>query len=127
MKALLSRAFELAVSTVELSKYMKEEREEYPLIRRLIECGADICISLRTAYALPEGAQALYAKAMIKLEEYRCLFELMVKTDFLTALQSKPLLSDCDTLKAEIQKLLPGDAVQVPASLSAESPDRQQA
>jgi len=109
MKKLLLKAFGLAVSTVELSKYMKEEGEEYPLIKRLIECGADICILLRAADALPEGAQELYTKTIVKIEEYRCLFELMVKTDFLTELQSKPLLSDCETIKADIQKLLLGD------------------
>ena len=108
MKELLLKAFGFAVSTVELSKYMKEEGKEYPLIRRLIECGADICISLRTADTFPEGAQELYNKTIIGIEEYRCLFELMVKTDFLTELQSEPLLSDCDAIREEIQKLLPG-------------------
>ena len=100
----LSQSFDFGVRIIMMSEWMKQEGKEFPLIQRLLECGAGLCVSMRVAEALND--RSIRVQAFQQIEEAECLLELMVKAGFLTELQSKPLLFDCNAIKEKIKELL---------------------
>ena len=106
MSELLTKAFELGVSTVELSNYIKKENKDFPLMQRLLKCGTGISISLRIAAALPEYTRGFYMDVIKQAEEFQCLMELMVVTGVLTKRQGEPLIADSQFIKEKALKLI---------------------
>ena len=110
----LDQSFDFGVRIVQLTRWLKDEGKEFPLIQQLLDCGTGLGISLREANALNNSDYFIVALKQAEESEY--LLELMVKTSFLAELQSKPLLADCGSIKNEIRKLLP-----VSSSVSVEN------
>ena len=106
MSELLTKAFELGVSTVELSHYIKKENKEFPLMERLLKCGTGISVSLRIAADIPEDSQDFYIDVIQQAEEFQCLMEFMVKTGVLTKRQSEPLIADSQFIKEKAIDLM---------------------
>ena len=105
MSELLMKAFELGVSTVELSNYIKKENKEFPLMERLLKCGTGMSVSLRIAADIPEDSQDFHIDVIKQAEEFQCLMELMVKTGVLTKRQSEPLIADSQFIKEKTLNL----------------------
>ena len=100
----LAKSFDFGIRIVQLARWLKDEGKEFPLAGRLLESGTGVGISLRMAKALQE--QSNYVQAVQQAEEVQYLLELMVNTGFITEVQSKPLLSDCKTIKKKAESLL---------------------
>ena len=101
----LSRSFDFGVRIVQLARWLKEEGKEFPLTERLLECGTGVGISLRAAKVLKD--RECFVRAIWQAEEVQFLLELMVKTNFVTQLQSEPLLTECKAILAEINSQKP--------------------
>lgn len=101
MSDCLSQSYDFGIRIVQLSRWLKDEGKDFPLSGRLLECGAGICPALRVAQAMGDKGSRVVAFRYVEEAEY--LLELMVETDFITALQSEPLLSDCRVIKKDIR------------------------
>lgn len=106
MNELLGKAFDFGIRIVELAKYLEEENRQFPLIIRLLECGAGICVSLRIAKEAVHNLQENLAQAYKLSLETEYLLELLVKTGFINENQSIPILTDCKLIKNKIGMLL---------------------
>lgn len=95
---LLAKAFDFSVSVTEMVKYLKEDNKGFPLAERLLDCGTGICLSLRAAQAFSRTAKENYEQATRQTIEFQFLMELMVKTGCITELQSRPLLTECNSI-----------------------------
>ena len=102
----LAQSFDFAVRIVQLVKWLEQEEKAFPQARRLLECGTGLGITLRTAKSLSDRDSLV--QAIRYAEEVQFLLELMVKTEFITELQSGPLRSECKAIKKELlEKRLP--------------------
>lgn len=98
----LSQSFDFGIRTVQLVKWLKDEGKDFPLSGRLLECGTGVGVSLRVAKSLDNWA--LFTQAFMQAEEVQFLLELMVKTDFITKIQSEPLILECKSIKNVINE-----------------------
>jgi four helix bundle protein len=96
----IAKSFDFGIRVVELSRWLKGEGKEFPLADRLTESGTGLRALLLTAKAFSDRDCRL--KAFLEAAEAEYLLELMVKTNFITELQSEPLLSDCRSIKRGI-------------------------
>jgi hypothetical protein len=99
----VTQAFDFGIRIVQLARWLKDEGKDFPLAGRLLESGSGLRASLRTAKAL--GDKDCLVRAFLEAEVAEYLLELMVKTDFITVLQSEPLLADCRAIKKGIREL----------------------
>jgi hypothetical protein len=105
MEELTSKAFDFSIRSIELVRYLEEEKNIFPLANRLLDCSEGICVALRMAGRLAKTARENYGQAFRMSMEAECLLELMVKTGFLSEKQSVPILTDCRSLIVETEKL----------------------
>ena len=103
MSALLDTAFDFSIRSIELVKYLEEEKRQFLLSERLMECAEGICVSLRMAQYMPRSASEYGAQALKLALEAECLLELMVKTGCMSDMQSTPILAECRFLKDELK------------------------
>jgi len=106
MNELLVKAFDFGIRIVELAKYLEEEKRQFPLITRMLECGSGICVSLRISNEATKNSEENLAQAYKLSMETEYLLELLVKTGFINENQSIPMLTDCRLIKNQIGKLL---------------------
>ncbi|PKM95024.1 MAG: four helix bundle protein [Firmicutes bacterium HGW-Firmicutes-1] len=106
MNELLAKAFDFGIRIVELSNYLDEEKKQFPLIERLLECGTSIGVHLRISKEYAKNQTGSYVTAYELSLETEYLLELLVKTGFLHENQSIPILNDCKLIKDETAKLL---------------------
>ena len=100
----LAKSFDFGMRIVLLARWLKDEGKEFPLAGRLLESGTGVGISLRAGKVLQD--RGYYVQAIEQAEEIQYFLELMVNTGFITEIQSKPLLSDCKTIKEIAESLL---------------------
>jgi len=106
VKELLMKTFDFGIRVVELANYLDEGKRRFPLIDRLLECGTGIGVGLRISETQPKTRAEYYAQACKLAVETEYLLELMVKTAFLTEQQSKPMLTQCRSIKEGIETQL---------------------
>lgn len=104
MDELLAKAFDFSIRIIELAGYLEEERRQFPLTTRLVDCAEGICVCLRVSHYLPKNAHEQCVQACKLALEVECLLELIVKTGLMTKIQSGPILADCRFLKDEIKR-----------------------
>ena len=88
----------------ELASWIVQEGKEFLYTDRLLDCGTGIVGALNAVKTDPGHSQESYDTAILLLDDFRQLMELMVKTGVLTEIQSKPLLTDCSVIKEMIGK-----------------------
>ena len=93
----------------ELTKWVTEEKKDFPYTKRLLECGTGIRDSLRMEETAPGCSRDSCVQAVSLAEEFRGLMTLMVKSGVLTEIQSKPLLSYCEYLVEKIVGMTEGN------------------
>lgn len=103
----LSRAYKFNCYVSELANWITQEGKEFLYTERLLECGNGIVGALNEAKDDPDCLQERYDTAILLLDEFSHLMELMVKTGVLTEIQSKPLLTDCFAIKEIVEKRRP--------------------
>lgn len=106
MKDLLLKTFDFGIRITELSNYLDEGKRRFPLIDRLLECGTGIGVCMRISETQPKSRTDYYKQACKLAVETEYMLELMVKTGLLTEQQSKPMLTDCRSIKEEIETQL---------------------
>jgi four helix bundle protein len=104
VEELINKAFDFSIRVIELANYLDEEKRQFPLTSRLLECAEEICVCLRVSHHSPKSSPENSTQAYQLALEAECLLELMVKTGAINETQSKPILSDCRFLKDEIKK-----------------------
>lgn len=105
MNELLIKAFDFGIRVIELAIYLDEEKKEFPMMVRLLECGTGIGVCLRASNISQKNSQESWKQAYRLALETEYLLELMVKTGFISENQSKPILTDCRFIKDETEKL----------------------
>jgi len=103
MSALLDKAFDFSIRSIELVNYLEEEKRPFPLANQLLMCAEEMCVCLRMVHYEPKSASGYETKALKLALEAECLLELMVKTGFLSDMQSVPILTECRFLKDELK------------------------
>jgi four helix bundle protein len=106
MNELLIKVFDFGIRVIELANYLNEENKQFPMIAHLLECGTGIGVCLRISDSLPKSLQENFTKAYKLALETEYLLELMVKTEFISDNQSKPILNDCRYIIEEIARQL---------------------
>ena len=104
MSALLDKAFDFSIRSIELVNYLEEEKRPFPLSNHLLMCAEEMCVCLRMVHYAPKNASEYGAQALKLALEAECLLELMVKTGFLSDMQSVPILTECRFLKDELKR-----------------------
>lgn len=104
MYELLTKAFDFGIRIIELANYLDEEKKPFPLMNLLLECGTGIGACLRASEGFPDSFPEDRIRACKLALETEYLLELMVKTGFITEIQSKPILADCRFLRDEALK-----------------------
>jgi len=102
---ILDKSFVFSIRTIELIKYLDEEKNPFPLSERLLACAAGIGVSLRLAGMAGEETHEHGIRALSYAVEAEYLLEIMVKTGHLQEKQSKHMISDCRILKAMLEDL----------------------
>lgn len=102
----MEKSFDFSIRIIELAKYLERERKQFPYCERLLTCGSGIAVSLRLAELYDYQNAASCRQALFYAAEVEYLLEIMVETDYLTQPQSKPILSDCRTIKTLIAEML---------------------
>jgi len=103
MSALLDKAFDFSIRSIELVNYLEEERRPFPLATRFLECSVEACVCLRMSHYVPKSASDYRPQALKLTLEAECLLELMVKTGCMSDMQSVPILTECTFLKDELK------------------------
>lgn len=103
MSALLDKAFDFCIRSIELVNYLEEEKRPFPLANRLLECAEETCVCLRMSFYVPRSASEYGTQALKLTLEAECLLELMVKTGIMSDMQSAPILTECRFLKNELK------------------------
>lgn len=104
MDGLLGKALDFSVRVIELSRYLKDENRLFPMTARLLECAAGVYVCLRISGQMSKNSREHCTQAFKLALEAECLLEMIVKTGFITQKQSEPILSDCRSLRDEINK-----------------------
>jgi len=104
IKELLTKTFDFSIRIIELSNYLEEEKKQFPLILRLLECGSGIGINLRISKDYSKYRTECAEKAYKLSLETEYLLELLIKTGYLHERQGVHLLKDCHLIKEEIEQ-----------------------
>ena len=106
MKDLIAKGFDFSIRIIEIANYLNEEQKKFPLVGRMLECGTGIGVCLFISNEFTKNLQESYERAYRLSLETEYLLELLVKTGFINEIQSKPILTDCRSIKDEIGKQL---------------------
>ena len=106
MDDLLKRVDDFSGYVTELVGWIKEKGREFPHTEDLLGCTRGICDAVRDAGRSLSISKEGYAEAQGRMDEFCRLMGLLVKTGVLTEIQSKPLLSECMSIREEIAGLL---------------------
>ena len=106
MEDLSKRADVFFGYVVELTSWIEEEGKEFPYTENLLECGRGIGETIRETKPVRPFSQEGFAKVSGLMDEFCRLMGLLVTTGVLTEIQSKPLLSECLSIRKEIAGLL---------------------
>ncbi len=103
MEDILLKTLDFGIRIVEISNYLEYENKRFPLIGRLLECGTGVGVLLRISEVMPQYRRENRVKAFMLASEAEFLLELMVKTSVISEQQSKPILSDCRSIKDQLR------------------------
>lgn len=103
MNEVFERSFDFSVRVIELTKYLDEIENPFPLRERLLICGTGIGVFLRIADSTGRKSAENGRQALSYAIEVEYLLETMAKTGHLTEKQSRPIISDCRALKTLIE------------------------
>lgn len=104
MDTVNDKSFDFSIRIIELIKYLEEEKKPFPLCDRLLTCATGIGVFLRLVGAPGKSSVTNSKLALSWAVEMEYLLEIMVKTGYLTEIQSVPLLSDCRSLKTLLKE-----------------------
>lgn len=99
---LMEKCMDFSIRTVNVYKYLTEEKKEYILSKQLLRSATGIGANLAEAQSAISKKDFI-AKAYISLKEAsESLYwlELLHKTDYLTKSEYEPLRKDCNELKS---------------------------
>lgn len=99
MDQILNKSFDFSIRSIELVKYLDEEKRPFPLCGWLLSCATEMGISLRLAGLTDPESVDTVRQALHCAVEAEYLLEIMVKTGCLREKQNLPILSDCRALK----------------------------
>ena len=101
---ILEKSMSFAVRIVNLSRYLREERQEYVLSKQVLRSGTSVGANVREAM-YGQSRNDFIAKMSISLKEAaetEYWIELLMRTAYLTDEQYQSIKSDC----SEMAKLL---------------------
>jgi hypothetical protein len=110
MEEVLLKTLDFGIRVIELSNYLENENRKFPLIGRLLECGTGIGICMRLSKDMPQYQRENCIKAYKLALEAEFLFGLMVETGVISEYQSRPILSDCRSIKVHLRNLIDNQA-----------------
>lgn len=106
MENLILISTDFSVRIIELANYLNAEQRNFPLMGRMLESGTGIGACLRISDNCAENLLEYCRRASTMAVETQYLLELLVKTGYISELQSKPILSDCTSIKKGIAALI---------------------
>ncbi len=88
------RAYDFSVRVAELVRYLKEERKEFPLTGKLLDCGINAGLAVRA------GKHKAAAESVTQVDY---LLEMAARSGYLTEVQTRELRADAKKLLDELR------------------------
>ena len=102
------KALAFAIRTVNLYKYLSEEKHELVMGKQLLRCGTSIGANVSEALAAESDMDFVHKMAISQKETKEVLYwlTLLCRTEYLTATQHKSMEDDCHELYKMITSII---------------------